>query len=109
MPISQEALDTIRLDHARQLAGVQLQADKATKAVDVGSNEFFEIPWIKDNIKAIEAAQSSRMLAFKLLLRRLQQTHIMMVGTECVSSSADTPNWDSVLYALIETSVLVHR
>ena len=76
MPISQEALDTIRLDHARQLAGVQLQADKATKAVDVGSNEFFEIPWIKDNIKAIEAAQSSRTLAFKLLLRQVTATQI---------------------------------
>ena len=76
MPISQEALDTIRLDHARQLAGVELQADKAAKAVDVGSNEIFLIPWIKDNIKAIEAAQSSRTLAFKLLLRQVTATQI---------------------------------
>ena len=107
MSFPKELLDSIHHNHIQQLAGTQLKLDKALQDEDkppVTSETL--IQWINDNKNAIQAAQASSKSSFSDNLECVWR-YKPFVG--CVSGSANTPNWDAVLFALIESTAIFFR
>ncbi|KAI0072054.1 alpha/beta-hydrolase [Panus rudis PR-1116 ss-1] len=88
MALSREVLTRVRDGHARQLAQFRIpdtERDAPQETLPFSSEDL--VDWIKANPAAIQAAKDA----------------------QCRSTSSDTPNWDVILFALIESSAVYLR
>ncbi|KAJ7865413.1 hypothetical protein B0H13DRAFT_1637090 [Mycena leptocephala] len=89
MPLSQIAIDSIQKGHAFQLAQFE-DPDVAGEPPDTGMpDDYLQNirDWVSSNPNAIAAAQAS----------------------ECTSPAPDSPNWNTVLFALVESAAVYLR
>ncbi|THH30609.1 hypothetical protein EUX98_g3569 [Antrodiella citrinella] len=86
--LSGELVRSIKLAHARQLAGQEIPpAQHIPEEVPPPDMLKSAIDWIKANPGALKAAQN----------------------TQCTSESPDKPNWDAVFFSLMESSAMYLR
>ena len=103
-------IDDIELLHAKQLANfTPREATELPPGSEPPQNYLRNtLDWIEANPKALQAARDARKIAFMHCLMTSPRLRIFFPA-ECSSESPASPNWNTVFFALVESSAVYNR